>query len=64
MTRQQAGQYRFQISVGERDLYPLQVMQTGYEVHPTSYSLITRLFPRGKVAMAWSWLLASISCRG
>jgi hypothetical protein len=47
------------VPVGSR-ISLLHVVQTGSEVHPTSYPMGTGgSFPRGKAAGAWNWPLAA-----
>jgi len=39
-------------------------VQTGWEVHPASYSMGTRgSFPGVKLSGPWSWPLTTIQCR-
>jgi hypothetical protein len=45
---------------GGQEFSLLQIVQTGSEIHPTSYPMDTGgSFPRGKTAGAWSWPLTS-----
>jgi len=56
MPRLWAGQSRFQILRGTRDFSVIDIMQIGLDIHPSSYSVGTRIvLPRVRTAMVWCW---------